>query len=178
MPAPGPQQPLRPFVNARPGAPADIPQLLTLIERYWDFEEIAGLDAQRTEPLLRRLFGTPALGAAWVAEAQGQLLGYVIVVQVLSLEHQGLMAEIDEFFVVPEARARGVGTALLAAVETALAASGCVRVQLQLGVANPKARAFYERQGFTARDGYELLDKPLPAHGPRSSRQDPRNGRS
>ncbi|HTD12815.1 MAG TPA: GNAT family N-acetyltransferase [Steroidobacteraceae bacterium] len=178
MPAPGPQQPRRPFVNARPAAPADIPQLLTLIERYWEFEEIAGFDAQRTEALLRRLFGTPALGAAWVAEGQGQLLGYVIVVQVLSIEHQGLMAEIDEFFVVPEARTRGVGTALLAALETALAGGGCVRLQLQLGVANRKARAFYQRQGFTARDGYELLDKPLPAHGPLGRLQHPRNGRS
>jgi GNAT superfamily N-acetyltransferase len=166
MPAPGPQQPRRPLVNARPAAPADIPQLLTLIQRYWDFEGIAGFDAQRIEPLLRRLLGTPALGAAWVAEARGQLLGYLIVVQVLSVEHQGLMGEIDEFFVVPEARARGVGTALLAALETALAGSGCVRVQLQLGVANFKARAFYQRYGYAARDGYELLDKPLLACGP------------
>jgi GNAT superfamily N-acetyltransferase len=166
MPAPGPQQPRRPPVNVRPAAPADIPQLLTLIEQYWDFEGIAGFDTQRIEPLLRLLFGTPALGAAWVAEAQGQLLGYVIVVQVLSVEHQGLMGEIDEFFVVPEARARGVGTALLAALETTLAGSGCVRLQLQLGVANVKARAFYQRQGYAARAGYELLDKPLPARGP------------
>jgi GNAT superfamily N-acetyltransferase len=162
MPAPGPQQPRRPLVNVRPAASADIPQLLTLIQRYWDFEEIAGFDAQRIEALLRRLLDTPALGAAWVAEAQAQLVGYVLVVQVLSIEHQGLMGEIDEFFVVPEARARGVGTALLAAVETALAGGGCVRLQLQLGVANRKARAFYQRHGYAARDGYELLDKPLP----------------
>jgi hypothetical protein len=32
---------------------------------------------------------------------------------------------------------------------------------LQLGVANSQARAFYQRQGFAARAGYQLLDKPL-----------------
>lgn len=166
MSAPGLPLPQRPFVNVRPAAPGDIPQLLTLIEHYWDFEAIADFNAQRIEPLLRQLLGTPALGAAWVAADQAQLLGYVIVVRVLSLEHQGLMGEIDEFFVLPEARARGVGTALLAALETALAGSGCVRLQLQLGVANSKARTFYERQGYAARAGFQLLDKPLLARGP------------
>ena len=148
-------------VSFRPAVDADIPQLLALIQRYWDFEGIARFKGPQVESLLRKLLITPALGVAWVAEAQAQLLGYAIGVQVLSLEHQGLIGEIDEFFVLPEARSRGVGTALLAALEGALAGSGCVRLELQLGVANRKARAFYQRQGFGARDGYQLLDKPL-----------------
>jgi len=51
---------------------------------------------------------------------------------------------------------------LLAAAETALAARGCVRLQLQLGDDNRAARAFYERRGYGPRAGYYLLDKPLP----------------
>jgi GNAT superfamily N-acetyltransferase len=156
-----PQEPQRPLVNVRPALPADLPRLLALIQRYWDFEGIAGFNAQRIELLLRRLLATPALGTAWVAEAQAELLGYAIVVQVVSLEHQGLMGEIDEFFVLPEARSLGVGTALLGALETTLAANDCVRLELQLGVANSQARAFYQRQGFTGRDGYQLLEKAL-----------------
>ena len=35
---------------ARRAAAADIPQLLTLVQRYWEFEGIAGFDAPRTEP--------------------------------------------------------------------------------------------------------------------------------
>ena len=77
-----------------------------------------------------------------MAESDARLVGYLIAVLALSVEHQGLMAEIDEVFVLPEARSRGVGTQLLVAAETALAARGCVRLQLQLGVANHAARAF------------------------------------
>jgi GNAT superfamily N-acetyltransferase len=146
----------------RPAVAADIPQLLALIRAYWEFEGIGGFNAQRIEPLLRQLLATPALGAAWVAEAQARLVGYAIVVKVLSLEHQGLIGEIDEFFVMPEARSLGAGAALLTALQTQLAAQGCIRLELQLGVANSKARAFYQRHGFTGRDGYQLLDKPLP----------------
>jgi GNAT superfamily N-acetyltransferase len=146
---------------ARRAAAVDIPALLKLVQRYWEFEGIPGFDAARTAALLQRLCAESALGSAWVAESGAGLVGYLVAVSVLSLEHQGVMAEIDEFFVVPEARGRGIGAALLTQVEAALTAQGCVRVQLQLGVANQAARTFYERRGFRGRDGYALLDKPL-----------------
>lgn len=146
---------------ARRAAAADIPQMLPLVERYWAFEGIAGFDAARTAALLQRLCAEPALGSAWVAESAGELVGYLVAVSVLSLEHQGVMAEIDEFFVEARARGQGAGAALLEAVEAALAAQGCVRLQLQIGNGNHPARAFYERRGFRGRDGYTLLDKPL-----------------
>jgi GNAT superfamily N-acetyltransferase len=157
-------------VNIRAAVQGDIPQLLALIRRYWEFEGIAGFEALRIELLLKQLIGAPSPTAAaarggcvWVAETDGRLVGYLIAVTVLSFEHRGLMAEIDELFVVPEARTRGVGRELIASLEQALASRGCVRLQLQLGVANTGARAFYRRLGFEARDGYALYDKPLGA---------------
>ena len=149
-------------MDIRRARPGDIPQLLALIRRYWDFEGIEGFTALRIELVLKELLtGAAAPGAIWVAEAQGMLTGYLIVVLVMSVEHQGLMGEIDEFFVLPEARAHGTGTRLLAAAEAELAQRGCARLQLQLAIGNRRARAFYERLGFAARTGYELLDKPL-----------------
>ena len=149
-------------VTVRAAAPGDIPQLLALVRRYWDYEHLDGFEALRVELLLQQLLSEPRLGAAWVAEAEGRLTGYLIAVTVLSLEHGGIMAEIDELFVLPEARARGVGTQLLAAAEAALAARGCVRLQLQLAVGNAPARDFYQHRGYRAREGYRLLDKGLP----------------
>jgi GNAT superfamily N-acetyltransferase len=148
-------------MNVRAATPRDIPLLLSLVRRYWDFERIEGFEALRIEMLLQRLLGDPRLGAAWVAEANGALIGYLVAVMVLSLEHGGVMAEIDEFFVLPEARSRGVGAQLLAAAEAALVARGCVRLQLQLGAGNAAARAFYEHRGYAARAGYRLFDKTL-----------------
>jgi GNAT superfamily N-acetyltransferase len=149
-------------VDIRPANPADVPALLALIRRYWDCEGITGFEALRIELVLQQLLaGSGSRGAIWVAQLEGSLLGYLIVVLVMSVEHKGLMGEIDEFFVVPEARSRGVGAALLAAAERTLAQRGCVRLQLQLGRGNARARSFYERRGYGARAGYELLDKPL-----------------
>ncbi len=148
-------------VNIRLAAASDIPALLALVRRYWDFEGIGGFTALRVELVLQRLLEDPRLGMVWVAETDGQLQGYLIAVLVLSVEHQGLMAEIDEFFVLPRARSRGVGGRLLAAAEAALAARGCVRLQLQLGATNAQGRAFYEHRGYAGRAGYELFDKAL-----------------
>jgi GNAT superfamily N-acetyltransferase len=152
-------------MNVRGAQPVDIPQLLSLVRRYWEFEAIEGFEALRVELTLKQLLTDPRLGAAWVADDHGQLLGYLIAVRVLSVEHGGLMAEVDELYVLPQARGRGLGAQLLATAEAALAASGCVRLQLQLGVANEAARTFYARHGYVARDGYRLLDKTLPGRG-------------
>jgi GNAT superfamily N-acetyltransferase len=148
-------------MSIRTAVASDVPPLLSLVRRYWDFEGIAGFDALRLELLLQRLVGNGELGAILVAERAARLEGYLALVYVLSLEHGGLMAEIDEFFVLPEARAQGVGGELLAAAEATLRQRGCVRLQLQLAAGNAAARRFYERRGYAARAGYELLDKAL-----------------
>jgi GNAT superfamily N-acetyltransferase len=149
-------------MDIRRARPDDIPQLLTLIRRYWDFEGIAGFAALRIELLLKELLAHPGeRGFVWVAESERTLRGYLIAVLLLSVEHQGLMGELDELFVLPEARSCGIGARLLAAAEGELLQRGCVRLQLQLASSNTRARAFYERRGYAARAGYRLLDKPL-----------------
>ena len=148
-------------MRIRPATSADVSRVASLVQRYWEFETIEGFDRPRIEMLLRHLFSAPERGACWVAEAGGQLCGYLLAVFMFSLEHGGLMAEIDELFVSQEARSAGVGALLVTQAESDLARRGLVRLQLQLGVGNERARLFYERHGFRRRAGYELLDKPL-----------------
>jgi len=149
------------MTQIRAAVSADIPPLLALIQRYWEFEGIEGFAASRIEPVVRQLLADDAAGAVWVAESDGALVGYLIAVLVLSVEHRGWMGEIDEFFVLPTARGCGTGSLLLAAAEAALMKRGCMRLQLQLGTANEAARAFFRQRGYGARAGYELFDKEL-----------------
>ncbi|MGO9037354.1 MAG: GNAT family N-acetyltransferase [Steroidobacteraceae bacterium] len=131
--------------------------------RYWEFERISGFERARTEKHLSALMSLPERGACWVAQRTGMVAGYLIAVYVFSLEHGGMMAEIDEFFVRPEFRGDGTGSALLVEMEREMRSAGLVRVQLQLGATNDRARGFYERHGYRRRSGYELFDKPLSA---------------
>lgn len=147
--------------DTRPVTAQDIPALLPLVEQYWLFEDIAGFDAARIGRELGRAVADPRLASGWIAFVRGEAVGYLLAVYVFSLEHLGLTAEIDEFFVLPSARGKGVGDALLKLAEAEFVRRGCTNVALQLGKGNDGARTFYRAHGYADRAGFELLDKML-----------------
>lgn len=139
----------------------DLDVLLPMVEQYWKFEAIEGFDAARIRKLLARVFDDASLGRAWIARVYNEPAGYLLAVYVFSLEHQGLTAEIDEFFVMPQHRGLGLGSQMLAAAEAQFRIEGCTNVSLQLGRSNEDARRFYRQNGFEDRDGFELVSKNL-----------------
>lgn len=132
-----------------------------LIAAYWQFESIPGFDPARIGPQLERLLSSPNLGAGWIALDDEQAVGYLLAVYVFSLEHAGLTAEIDEFFVLPNHGAVGIGSELIREAEAEFFRVGCTNVSLQLSRDNASARRFYLKFGYRERSGFELLDKML-----------------
>ena len=148
-------------MEIRSATAADVAGIALLVEQYWAFESILGFDRPRTERLLGTFLSEPARGGCWVVASGPGLQAYLLAVYLFSLEHGGLMAEIDEFFVAPQLRSTGVGSQLLTVAERDITALGLKQVQLQLGVGNQRGRRFYERHGFRSRAGYDILDKRL-----------------
>jgi GNAT superfamily N-acetyltransferase len=148
--------------EVRPATAQDIPAFLPLVEEYWRFEDLAGFEPGRVGRQLEHLCADPRLGRTWIAFSRGAPVGYLLAVYVFSLEHLGLTAEIDEFFVLPSARGKGAGDGLLRFAEAEFLRRGCTNVALQLGRGNDRARVFYRAHGYRERAGYELLDKMLP----------------
>ncbi|MHA6781008.1 GNAT family N-acetyltransferase [Pseudonocardia saturnea] len=58
------------------------------------------------------------------------------------------VCEIKRMYVVPDARSRGIGRALLAALEDAGAALGYARVRLDAGPAQEHSRVLFSRTGY------------------------------
>jgi GNAT superfamily N-acetyltransferase len=145
----------------RKATPSDIALLVPLVADYRRFEGIPGADSQRVAVQLKRLLSAPDLGAGWIAIVEDVAVGYLLAVYVFSLEHLGVTAEIDELFVLPSRRGHGIGSALLKTAESEFVRVQCTNVSLQLSRGNASARAFYRRQAYTERSGYELLDKML-----------------
>lgn len=139
-----------------------VPALVPLVAEYWAFEGITGFDSKRIAVQLERLLSEPKLGAGWIAIEEGRIVGYLLAVYVFSLEHSGLTAEIDELFVAPSQRGKGIGAELLTIAESEFAMRGCTNVSLQMSPNNDSARTFYHRHGYAEPSGYELLDKKLP----------------
>jgi GNAT superfamily N-acetyltransferase len=58
------------------------------------------------------------------------------------------MAELKRMYVVPDARGRGVATALLSALEGAARDRGWTTLRLETGPRQPEAIALYTRAGY------------------------------
>jgi GNAT superfamily N-acetyltransferase len=140
---------------------SDIENLASLIALYWDFENIAGFERTRTTTLLADFLRQPQRGNCWVAEEDGRLVGYLVAVYLFSLEHGGMMAEIDEFFVLSEKRSLKIGSALLSVASRTMPEGRITQVQLQLNAQNSNGKRFYERHGFRFLSGYDVLAKSL-----------------
>jgi GNAT superfamily N-acetyltransferase len=64
----------------------------------------------------------------------------------------GPVALLDEFYVTPEHRNRGLGSALLALVEQTARERGCAWLEINVDGEDVDARRFYERHGYRDRD--------------------------
>lgn len=97
---------------------------------------------------LRRLLREPRLGAVLVAERSQRVVGYIVATFNYDLEFAGPDAFVTELFVHPDARQRGVGRKLLAAMVAHLRKEGALAVHLLVRPDNLNARLLYESAGF------------------------------
>jgi ribosomal protein S18 acetylase RimI-like enzyme len=95
--------------------------------------------------------GSIRSGTVFVADDDGRVAGFV---SASTREHWSgaVDAYIGELVVDPAAEGRGVGRALVAAVEAWAVESGLRLLTLETGAANASARAFYRRLGFAEED--------------------------
>ena len=131
----------------RAGTPADLDVLVELSAEYCAADGHA-FDAATAragfEPLLR----DDRYGIVHLAEVDGAIDGYGVVTWGWSIEVGGLDVVLDELYA--RTRGRGVGTALLRALEAACHERGVKRIFLETEAPNAAARRLYEREGFTA----------------------------
>jgi GNAT superfamily N-acetyltransferase len=65
---------------------------------------------------------------------------------------EGLVALLDELYVIPAERGRGIGAALLKAAEDVVRQRGCELLEINVDGEDKDARRFYERHGYANHD--------------------------
>jgi GNAT superfamily N-acetyltransferase len=94
------------------------------------------------------------------ARAEDQLLGVALLVYRLNVSAGGLFASVEELYVRPEARRRGVGHALLQAADERCEKRGVSYVEAQ--VEEKEAVLFYAAVGYKPETGVRVLSRSLP----------------
>jgi ribosomal protein S18 acetylase RimI-like enzyme len=140
--------------------PADLEELLPLmramqLEDPWSEPFVESALRANLDQLLR----LPSYGAVFLVREGSTPVAYLALCFDFSLEYRGKGAWIDELFVVPSCRGRGIGTQLLAQAESASRELGAQCLHLEVNHENP-AVALYRRRGFVDHDRY-LMTKAL-----------------
>ena len=109
-----------------------------------------GVDASadRLSRLLEAVVANEGRGFVLLARADEQVIGVAYAATILSAEHSGLVAWLEELYVAPSYRSQGIGSALLAAVLERAQKAGVVAVDLEVDASHSRAESLYRRSGF------------------------------
>jgi ribosomal protein S18 acetylase RimI-like enzyme len=129
---------------------ADLDSLLALQALYYR-EDGYSFDRRAARRAWRRLLDDAMLGHGWSARSGADVVGYLVLTFGYSLEYRGRDAFIDELYIAPAFRGRGLGRQALRLADQACRRLGVRALHLEVEAGKAAARALYARSGFADR---------------------------
>ena len=154
------------MINIRPAAPADAALILSFIRELAEYERLLP-EVVATEARVREtLFGARPQAEVLIAEVDGEPAGFALFLHNYStfLARHGLFLE--DLYVRPAFRRRGIGRRLLTRLAVVAVERGCGRVEWNVLDWNESAQRFYAGLGarpMTDWTTYRLTGEPLAA---------------
>jgi len=141
----------------RPATPDDVPDIHRMIRRLAEFEHLLDTVTATEADLRAALFGPQPVAEALVAEADGAAVGFALFFTTYStfVGRPGLYVE--DVYVEPAHRGRGIGRGLLMEVIRLARRRRCGRVEWAALDWNARAICLYERMGARAMDEWRLF---------------------
>ncbi|MGH7724259.1 MAG: GNAT family N-acetyltransferase [Candidatus Eiseniibacteriota bacterium] len=142
------------MIRIAAATPADVPLLHRLVQALSVYEKLQHTLVATEADLERALFGPRPCAEALVASLEEQPVGYALFFPTYStfLGKPGLWLE--DLFVLPEARGRGVGRALLARLAVLALERGGGRLEWAVLDWNEPSIAFYKSLGAVPLDDW------------------------
>ncbi len=141
------KQPRKKTFQIKPAIPQDVPALLEMIHELARFERLEDEVEATLESLLESLFGPHPVAGALLARHGNQLAGYAIYFFTFSsfVGRAGLW--LDDLYVRPAFRRKGLGRELLLRTAEVAARHRCGRLEWTALRWNEGALRFYEEIG-------------------------------
>lgn len=140
--------------------PDDLDRLLKLTA---DFSAEMGMETDpehRRKALMPLLEGSPH-GAVYVIGPSKSPVGYVILSFGWSLEFGGMDGFVDELYIRPAVRGRGMASDVLYSLPKALKEAGLKALHLEVDRSNEPAQKLYRRARFAPRERFMLMSRVL-----------------
>jgi GNAT superfamily N-acetyltransferase len=143
----------------------DIPVLLALMCEFYA-ESGYELDRAVAERAFAAILSDDRLGYVWLIDDENKTVGYIVLTLRFAMEYGGLIGCLDDLFVVPQSRNKGLSTAALIQVRDFCKTGGIRAITVEVGFSNGPAQAVYRRVGLADAPDRQLLALALapPAH--------------
>jgi GNAT superfamily N-acetyltransferase len=143
-------------ISIRPASVSDVPVILSFIRQLAEYEQLLDRVVATEEKLRETLFGATPAAEVLLAEDAGRPVGFALFFHNYStfLAQRGIYLE--DLFVEPAARGRGVGKLLLSAVAQTALARECGRFEWAVLDWNAPAIGFYRRMGATLLEDWRI----------------------
>lgn len=138
--------------------PDHLERLAPLVADFHAHMGITSDEATRDAALRPLLDGIPH-GIAYLIGPPRAPVGYIILSFGWSVEFGGLEGTVDELYIRPAVRGRGIATEVMLALPNALAGAGLKALSLEVATADDAAKRLYGRAGFALRDGYQMMSR-------------------
>lgn len=145
----------RPF-TIREAMLADAPVILALIRGIAEYEKLLHEVVATEADLRRALFGKRRYAEVLLAENDGDTLGFALFFHNFSTFVGKPGMYIEDIFVRPEHRGRGVGGALFDRVARIACERDCGRLEWNVLDWNEPAIGFYKKMGARPLDGWTM----------------------
>ena len=144
------------MVTIRTAVSADVPQILDFIRGLGEYERLSSQVIATEESLRATLFGEHPYAEVLIAECDGRPAGFALFFHNYStfLAQPGIYLE--DLFVEPAFRKRGVATALLRYLADLTVARGCRRLEWSALEWNRLAIDFYLKLGAVEMDAWRI----------------------
>lgn len=131
----------------RPATAADVKQILAFVRALAKYERAPDAVTATEEGLLRDGFGPHPFYECLIAELDGRPAGFALFFYNYSTWMGRPGIYLEDLFVEPELRGRGIGKALLQQVAAVAVEKGCQRLQWEVLDWNTPAIDFYAAMG-------------------------------
>lgn len=136
----------------------DMTALAGLMEEYYAYD---GHDFDRASVLatLSEFLADERFGMAWLIDADGGTIGYMVLCIGYSLEFGGRDAFVDEIYLKEAWRGQGLGRKALSFMVEEAGRLGIVALHLEVDRGNERARSLYRALGFEPRERFMLMSR-------------------
>ncbi|TNF18810.1 MAG: GNAT family N-acetyltransferase [Rhodobacteraceae bacterium] len=140
--------------------PEDLERLVPLTRAFCTEMGIYTDDDTRRDGLMPLLEGCPH-GAVYLIGPQRAPVGYILLSFGWSLEFGGMDGFVDELYIRPAVRGRGMASDVLYSLPKALKEAGLKALHLEVRRDDTGAQTLYRKAHFAAREGSFLMSRKL-----------------